>query len=140
MSLFINSKTPKEMPNYCQSVIEVNSVPSFPSMELFQPYFEVPDDCTSIQVFVKVPSECYYIASDSAAAPAGGPCGDPGDLQNCINLNQRSGCQGNTPQLLQITLNYSEDPNGAYLIIYAVDLSDSSSVKAGGKTKKKVFV
>jgi hypothetical protein len=123
------------MPDYCANIITIDSVPSFDDMVPFVPYFAVPNGCTYIDVFIKVPNNCYYIASDENHAPAAGACGAPGDLQNTIYLDISANCTDSTPTKLTKRLNYSEDPNGHILFIYVLDQT-TGNVGGGAKTKK----
>lgn len=126
------------MPDYCANIITVDSVPSFDEMVPFVPYFAVPNGCTFIDVFIKVPSECYYIASDQNSAPPAGPCGASDDLQNTIYLDQTADCTSSNPIKLTKRLNYREDPTGHTLFIYVVDQTDSGRIGGGSKSHKKV--
>ena len=126
------------MPDYCNNIVDVNSVPGIDDMIDFVPYFEVPDGCTSIEVYIRVPSNCYNIVRDVNSAPTGGPCGDPGDLQHTIILDLKAGCTNTTPTILRKTLNYREDPSGNYLYVYTVDNSTGGNVGGGSKGSKKV--
>jgi hypothetical protein len=127
------------MPDYCKNIVTVSSVPSIGLMEEFVPYFEIPNGCTSVEVFIKVPNNCYYIAGDNSSAPAGGACGTTNDLQHTIDLDQSTGCTNTTPTILSITLNYSEDPTGEILYVYTVDRSDNGKIRGGAKGVKTVI-
>ena len=126
------------MPSYCNNLVEVDAVPPIDEMIEFVPYYAVPQGCKSIEVFIKVPNECYSIIGTESHPPVDGACGSPEDLQQTISLNQTPGCTNNTPKVLSINLDYCENPQGHCLCIYTIDLSNRGSVGGVSKCTKKV--
>lgn len=115
------------MPSYCQNTPPVNSVPPVEDMELFKPYFEIPDGCTSFTVYIKVSSNNYRVTGHSPGYPPDGPCGAPGDLNCMIDIDESG---SGSSDVISCTLDYDQDPTGEHINIYVQDMSI-----AGGETK-----
>lgn len=128
------------MPTYCDILPEVDFVPPMPEMTPYKPYFVIPAGCTSFEVFIKVESECYYIAANEPGFPSQGPCGDPADLQHVINLVKKGDCKSLAPaeRILNVTLDYCEDPTGHKMNIYVVDQSENSKVKGESRSRGRL--
>jgi hypothetical protein len=126
------------MPSYCENIVELDGVPPIDEMIEFIPYYAVPQGCMSIEVFIRVPNECYSISGTESHPPAEGACGNPGQLQQMISLNQIQGCTNPSPKVLSLNLDYCEDPQGHCLCIYTMDQSNGNRVGGVSKSKKKV--
>lgn len=125
------------MPQYCDTEPEINSVPPPSEMKLFKPYFTIPEECTSFEVYIHVDSECYYIQGTEPGYPADGPCGNPQDLQQMILLQRNTGCKSVSKTVLSVRLDYCESPNGQKINIYVVDQADGK-VKGESKSAGRI--
>lgn len=122
------------MPSYCSTFQSINFVPLIGDMELFKPYFIINDGETSFDVVIKVPSNCYFVASSASGFPPAGACGSPSDKNHLIEIDQTPNCTDTTEKLLNATLPYREDPTGEIINIYIMDKSNANSI-TGNKSK-----
>lgn len=116
------------MPNYCKDTPEVNSVPPVADMELFKPYFEIPDGCSEFTVYIKCSSSSYRVASTSPGYPSGGPCGSPTDMQQMIYIEASASTGDN---VISCTLDYCQDPNGKHINIYVQETPEAGGLTRG---------
>lgn len=128
------------LPNYCDLTPEVNSVPSEADMVFFKPYFCIEDRCSSFEVHVRVPSECYEILSSQQGFPGTGSCTNAVQHNEIIKIDKIAGCESSVPKMLKQTLSYSQSDDGQKIYIYVQDDSMAGTIKGGSLSTRGIML
>jgi len=126
------------MPDYCDTVPEIDTVPPPSEMRLFKPYFTIPEGCSSFVVCVMVDNAGYFIVDSMPGAPPEGACGTQDDLQQCITIKKDAAKSSAVKTMLTATISYRENPDGHKINVYVIDLSDGGKVKGESKSKGRL--